>query len=293
VADLILERLPDVSRFEACAAEFLGAREAENNLVLGLITGIKGGRTFGPLPPYFTIVRRAGAVVAAAMRTPPHNLILTDGSDPDALPLIVEDAQRAMPDTPGLSGPRTLASRAVDLWCERTGAKARVTMAQRIYRLSHVIPPRRAPGSARLARESDRGTAVDFFQAFVAEALAASDHPANREDAEKTATHWIGGRGLWVWVDDGLVAMAGASGRTPNGIRVGAVYTRPDKRRRGYASSLVAALSQAQLDAGRRFCFLYTDLANPTSNHVYQAIGYEPVCDVDEYRFEVPAAADT
>src|SRR5437870_8708395 len=79
VADLILERLPDVSRFEGCAAEFLGAREAENNLVLGLITGLKGGRTFGPLPPYFTIVRRAGAAVAAAMRTPPHNLILTDG----------------------------------------------------------------------------------------------------------------------------------------------------------------------------------------------------------------------
>lgn len=293
MADLVLERLADVSRFEAQAGAFLGAREAENNLVLGLITGIKAGRTFGPLPPYFSVVRRGDAVVAAAMRTPPHNLLLTDGSDPEALPLVVQDAQRTMPETPGLSGPRELAARAVDLWSQRTGATARVVMAQRIYRLSRVIPPRPAPGSARLARETDRATVVHWFEAFAAEALAGSARPATRTDAEDTATHWIGGRGLWVWVDDGLVSMAGASGRTPNGIRVGAVYTPPEKRRRGYASSLVAALSQAQLDAGRRFCFLYTDLANPTSNHVYQAIGYEPVCDVDEYRFEGSAAADT
>lgn len=81
------------------------------------------------------------------------------------------------------------------------------------------------------------------------------------------------------------VAMAGVSGRTPSGARVGAVYTPPDRRRRGYASALVATLSQAQLDAGARFCFLFTDLANPTSNKIYQDIGYEPVCDVDEYRF--------
>jgi predicted GNAT family acetyltransferase len=134
---------------------------------------------------------------------------------------------------------------------------------------------------------------VDWFLAFAAEALADSNHPASRADAQATATHWLGARGLWVWEDEGLVAMAGAGGRTPTGIRIGAVYTPPDKRRRGYASALVAALSQAQLDAGRRFCFLYTDLANPTSNHIYQAIGYEPVCDVDEYRFEASAATDT
>jgi predicted GNAT family acetyltransferase len=293
VADLVLERVPDVSRFEARAGAFLGAREAENNLVLGLITGIKAGRTFGPLPPYFAVVQRGDTVVAASMRTPPHNLLLTDGSDPDALPLLVQDAQGAMPETPGLSGPRELAARAVDLWSNRTGATAHVVMAQRIYRLSRVILPRAAPGSARLARNDDRPIVVDWFEAFASEALPATQHPAKRKDAEDAATHWIGGRGLWVWVDDEVVAMAGASGRTPNGIRVGAVYTRPEKRRRGYATSLVAALSQAQLDAGRRFCFLYTDLANPTSNRIYQAIGYEPVCDVDEYRFEGPAAADT
>jgi uncharacterized protein len=55
--------------------------------------------------------------------------------------------------------------------------------------------------------------------------------------------------------------------------------------RRRYASALVAALSQHHLDAGKRFCFLFTDLANPTANHIYQAIGYEPVVDLAELRF--------
>jgi hypothetical protein len=67
-------------------------------------------------------------------------------------------------------------------------------------------------------------------------------------------------------------------------MRVGPVYTPPAERRRGYAGALVAALSQRLLDEGREFCFLFTDLANPTSNHVYQEIGYEPVCEVTQWR---------
>ena len=76
-----------------------------------------------------------------------------------------------------------------------------------------------------------------------------------------------------------------------SGIRIGPVYTPPALRGRGYASACVARLSQDKLDEGRTFCFLYTDLSNPTSNHIYQEIGYEPVCDVADYRFTVPAEA--
>ena len=72
---------------------------------------------------------------------------------------------------------------------------------------------------------------------------------------------------------------------TRNGIRIGPVYTPPGLRGRGYASNLVAEASQAELDAGRRFVFLFTDAANPTANKIYQDIGYEPVTDIDEYAF--------
>jgi predicted GNAT family acetyltransferase len=79
--------------------------------------------------------------------------------------------------------------------------------------------------------------------------------------------------------------MAGVGGRTPTGVRIGPVYTPPERRGVGYTSNLVAAASQEQLDAGRSFVFLFTDLANPTSNHIYEAIGFEPVSDIDRYVF--------
>ena len=79
--------------------------------------------------------------------------------------------------------------------------------------------------------------------------------------------------------------MTGVGGQTPTGIRIGPVYTPPEHRGRGYASNLVAAATQQQLDAGRSFVFLFTDLANSTSNHVYEAIGFEPVSDIDRYVF--------
>ncbi len=83
--------------------------------------------------------------------------------------------------------------------------------------------------------------------------------------------------------------MAGAGGETPNGVRIGPVYTPPDLRGRGYATTLTAATTQDQLDRGRRFVTLFTDLANPTSNKIYQAIGYVAVRDVDVIGFEPDA----
>jgi uncharacterized protein len=92
--------------------------------------------------------------------------------------------------------------------------------------------------------------------------------------------------GLYLWEDGRPVSLAGCGSPTPNGGRIGPVFTPRAHRGRGYASALTAALTSLQLSSGRRFCFLFTNLANPTSNRIYQRIGYEPVSDVDEYRFE-------
>jgi predicted GNAT family acetyltransferase len=67
---------------------------------------------------------------------------------------------------------------------------------------------------------------------------------------------------------------------------VSGVYTPPYFRGKGYASSCVAALSRLILERGFTKCVLYTDLANPTSNSIYQKIGYKPVCDSLEIKFE-------
>ena len=113
--------------------------------------------------------------------------------------------------------------------------------------------------------------------------------PCERENSSDSPHRWIRnvGRTAYLWIDDGRpVSLTGAGGLTPTGTRVGPVYTPPGDRGHGYASNLVARVSQELLDSGRTFVFLFTDLANPTSNHIYQAIGYEPVTDIDVYVFD-------
>ena len=120
--------------------------------------------------------------------------------------------------------------------------------------------------------------------------MAESLPPEERSlvNAEQMVEHWSGPSAGWMlWLDgQGTpVSLAGYSSPTPNGIRLAPVYTPPEHRRQGYGSAVTAATTQMLLDRGHRFVFLFTDLANPTSNHIYAAIGYEPVADFAVYSF--------
>jgi hypothetical protein len=138
----------------------------------------------------------------------------------------------------------------------------------------------------RLQAPDDTELLVEWLQAFEAEALHSLDEDEDR--ARQIVEHRLAAEraGLMLWEDEGeLVSVAGFGGETPNGIRIGPVYTPPDLRSRGYATALVAQLSSQLLAEGRRFCFLYTDLANPTSNAIYERIGYVRICDSAEIAF--------
>ena len=191
---------------------------------------------------------------------------------------------------PGLVGPTEPTARFAARWTDATGQPAKVEVAERTFRLSKVIPPDRpAPGSWRFVDVQDRDLIADWLVAFSSEAMPEAPPIP---DPVAAADRWIAqvGRIGYVWEDGGaVVSLVGAGGETPHGIRIAPVYTPPERRSRGYASSLTAAASQDQLDRGRQFVFLFTDLANPTSNKIYQAIGYQPVCDIDQYRFGADA----
>ena len=120
---------------------------------------------------------------------------------------------------------------------------------------------------------------AEWLQAFAVEAGV----PAS-PDAYSSVEKSLASERLFVWEDGGPASMARWAGPTPTGVRVGPVYTPPERRGRGYASACVAALSQRLLD-GRAFCALFTDLDNPVSNRIYRRIGYEPVCDFAQYQF--------
>lgn len=273
------------------AGDYLAAREAEHNLPLGILATLRDHPGIYPEPPYLATVWDAGRLALVAVRTPPFGPVLSEPGIPeDRVPLaidaLVADLHAVSPDLPTVVGPRSTVVPFAGQWSIATGRPATLQMAERIYRLSRVIAPRPALGSWRLADQRDRALLLDWVVAFDEEAMPPG---SVRGEPGKTVEPWIrrDDRFAYLWEADGrVVSLVVAGARTPNGRRIGPVYTPPGERGRGYAGALTAAASQDQLDRGARFCFLYTDLANPVSNSIYQRIGYEPVSDVDQYRFD-------
>ena len=279
-----------VTRFDAegflrSAGDFLAAREAEHNLLLGLTGRLRANpHTYGEADPYFAVVEHGGAVVAAALRTPPHNLILSETGEAAAGAALAEDAHDTFADLSGVSGPASAIGTFLSAWRALTGEDAHLVMSQGIYAATEVVRPREVGGRMREASVHDRELVLDWLGAFMREAIpgdssekAAASLEHNEADPD--------GR-IVLWEDGAPVSLAACQSRTPHGIRIGPVYTPPELRRRGYASALTAELTGQLLSGGYDFCFLYTDLANPTANSIYRQIGYRPVTEVEQWGFQ-------
>jgi predicted GNAT family acetyltransferase len=284
-----VRRFATATAFLAAAGDFLGEREAEHNLLFGICADLTADPGFPAAPPYLAVVSNRDRVTGAAIMTPPWNVVLSCTDDPGAVEALASDLDAAEIPVPGTTGPVEVARAFASAWCEPRGLVSHRGVAERIYQLERVVPPVGVPGQVRIATEADRALLVDWVDAFLAEAL---ERRTPEEAAVLVDRSFRAGTRTWyLWEDGGRsVSVAGSAGPTPNGIRIGPVYTPPGERRRGYASAVTAATSQAELDKGRRFVFLFTDLSNQTSNKIYRQIGYEPVIDVDQLAF-VPAEA--
>jgi len=259
--------------------------EEKNNLILGISMRVRAGRKYGEEAPLFLTVYDQGDLVVAAVRTPPHNMILHCENDRlDALDVIAEHLIEIEHQLPGVNGTVDVAAAFAEIWSQRTGESAFVRMEQRIYALTEVLPPTNVSGHLRWAEEEDIPTLVKWFLGFCEEAEL--DDPPTKP--EESIRRFMKTGKLAVWDEGGMVSMTGSSRGTPNGATVSVVYTPPKFRGNGYASGCVAALSQSLLDDGNRFCALYTDLSNPTSNKIYQNVGYRPVVDCAMVQFGEP-----
>lgn len=268
----IVQRLSNPADFLARAGPFLRAAEAENVLMLGICETHDFDDSC-----YLATVEEDGALVASALRTPPHSALLAR-ADRGALEFLVADLFDKYPDLPTVTGPEPTVGLFSELWSAFTGASAHLKTRMRVFEACEVLPPPLPSGTFRAAAEADLATVALWTAAFVEEVGLQDPGDAVREQISE-------GR-LYIWEDGQPVSMAAWAGRTGRTVRINSVYTPPAQRGRGYASACVASLTQRLLDEGLASCCLYTDLANPTSNNIYQAIGYRPVCDVGEYSIE-------
>lgn len=253
--------------------------EAENNLMIGIMLRLADGTgRWGDEPPVFVAVEEQGQVVAAALQTPPYNLQLTR-MEKKTITSLVEFLRAAQLSFPGVLGPEATVKAFITCWSVEAGLHAEREMGLGVYQLASVIPPRHPGGISELATQADAELLIEWITDF--NTLTGS----GRRGAEEIVRQGLKKQQYWLWKHPHPVSLAAYSAPTPHGIRVNGVYTPPEHRGMGYASANVAALSQYLLDSGRQFCYLFTDLANPTSNSIYQKIGYQRVCDFVSYRF--------
>ncbi|MCB0061747.1 MAG: GNAT family N-acetyltransferase [Caldilineaceae bacterium] len=287
---LVATTYPTATLFLAKMRPLLEADEAANGLMLGLALRVEGDpHAFGKADPYFATVDDTDGPIAAALMTPPHGVILYCTRPADdvcvtaALQLIAENLRDNSWALPTVNGPSAIAERFAQTWSALVDVPYERAMATRVFKLLEVRHPPYSAGRLRPATAADQALAVQWMRAFSQEAEHNTD--LDEEQLQKSIQEKIADLHLFFWEDGERVSMVGLTRPTARGIAIGPVYTPPEYRGRGYASSAVAHLSQAMLDAGKEFCALFTDLANPTSNHIYQAIGYQALVDFQVYRF--------
>jgi uncharacterized protein len=278
-------RPDDAPSFLRLAGPLLERDEARNQLPLG-IAGTLIQRPDAYEVVRYWVVRDGEEPVAAAVRTEPFNLVLGDPASDAALGSLLAAVVTDDPEVPGIVGNVPFVEPAAERMAAASGRTAERILSQGVYGLTAVRDVARAQGGARAATAEDRAQILAWVRAFAVEAIPDPDEAFQRMERNLESRFGGQGGGFWLWEDRGEpVSLSGFSGPTPTGIRIGPVYTPPEHRKHGYATTLVADLSGWLLEQGHRGCFLYTDLANPTANRIYVEIGYERVCDAMEFVF--------
>ncbi len=274
----------DVDEFLARAGEFLRSRPALHTMPLTVAERLRtrGAAAHGAQAPLFGRLERAGDVRAAFYRTPRGRLSPTSLSpeDADALAAHLAALGHCLP---GVSADHDTATAFAQAWRRYTGTTPVLRERLRLYRLGTLTPAEPLPaGRARLVGEPDREQLIVWcgeFAVTVGEVVPRDAGSwASTRFADKRYT-------FWETPDGTPVSMAGMTSMVAGQIRIDPVYTPAHLRGRGYAGAVTVAVSRAALAEGATDVVLFANASNPTSNALYQRIGYRPLTDFAVYDF--------
>jgi predicted GNAT family acetyltransferase len=269
--------------FLAETREVLEANEAANSLMLGVCERLVRQREGIGAAPCLKTVVDGTEIVLAVMMTPPHKLVVYHHQRDvqGATVVLIEDMIAGGWHVPGVLGPGLVAQVFAREWTQKFEQDYTLERGERVYRLDKVIIPAPKQGRLRLAVEED----IDLVSRWRYEFNQDIFGDADLDEAYQSAVYNISRGDVFLWEDGMVVSTAMKTRPTRRGISVTFVYTPPELRRQGYATACVGELSRLLLASGWEFCALFADLANPTSNSIYQKIGYQPVCDFEGYIF--------
>jgi predicted GNAT family acetyltransferase len=267
----------DANEFAVAAQSWLAADPFSTSVLAGALHAVQTGRSDPPDGVAWIAVMDKDEVVGAAMHTPPYYPFLPRLA-PGVAGRIMRALYRAGAEIAGVTGEAAAVTEFADAWTTLTGGTSSVAMSMRMYRLEMLNAPVGVTGQPRPATESDLELVADWFDRFHAE--AAPDSPD--EDPVAAAVRRVATDHVWLWEDHDVPVSLASAASALGVARIGPVYTPPPHRRQGYGAAVTARVAQACLDSGAANVILYTDLANATSNSIYQQIGFRPDHDAQQ-----------
>jgi len=264
--------------FEQAGGRWLALAPRRNNLILTILRrSVKLAE-----PARGWVVSSGRGPEIALLQTPGYDAAISDGSSEAA-----RWAARLLPsDLPGIVGPSAVADAFSAEWCLRTSQSARLHWEMTFYTLDRVEPFHHPGGSFRRATLAE----LDQLRPLAIAAAKAMNLPIQEqhpEEIEKRIRRNIDGNRQFVWTDGSSIrAIASyAESLEGAGARIGLVYTPPELRGRGYGTAISGSLAQLLLDQGQAWVSLFADNANPTSNRIYQSLGFRPELPYRTWQF--------
>ncbi len=291
VAGLSLQFCTDPAEFLAAAGGYLAADPVVSTVVTTVahrLLSQQADRSAQPDRTWWLVVRDAsGAVAGAGMRTAPFApyppfLLPMPGQAAVALAGALHERGEEVLAVNGALPAVQLCAAELARLC---GGHVQVSQHTRLHELGELMLPAAVPGGLQAATEDDVDLVTEWFAAFAGDADEQAGRPRGSSahevpDRAELLRRLRAGR-LWFWDDQTgqRVHLTGVNPPSFGVARIGPVYTPPAERGRGWASNAVAEISRRIRAEGTRVC-LFTDQANPTSNKIYAALGYQPVVDM-------------
>lgn len=268
---------------------FLAAAEpllARNPCVRAFVAGWASAWRRDPQArPTIAATYGAGATQGLALQR--EGPLVIENSDPAAAAALAEELADRGVSLAHVFGEEEACAAFASAWQRRVPCVTATGMRMRHHMLTALEHVPAAPGTMRTAQEPDGAWLARNALAFSREARL-TDPP---EQVRASVRRRVRQRDMRIWVDGDRVAFASCVKVGDLDARVGLVYTLPQRRRRGYATTLVGAIVHEQLAAGVQRVFLLTDADNPTSNALYARLGFRPVSDQVRLDFHAPGAA--
>ena len=265
------------SSFLRHAEAFLEQHEAENNILLGRASSLRAGTLTLSAAPLLATVEHEGTIRLAALRTPPHDLILTRADEPvlQVLATALHDGGCGLP---GVTGPARTAATFARIWA---AGHCTVKTRQQIHRCEQLLPLEPANGHLRAATPDETAMLARWAVAHADDMGA----PLSLQAAHRFVVRHITDDRLFVWDDGKPVSMATVGPTTRRTVSLPLAYTPPEHEGRGYDHSCIGATTRRLLRAGHTQCLLHTSGSDPRGVS-YQRLGYQPVCETSAWRFD-------